>query len=87
METEKISSEVVKAAIEDCASPLSSDVQEISPDLEKAFSANPDESLPPREDATNLVDFEENDPENPLNWATWRKWVIIILVASGLLLA
>jgi hypothetical protein len=25
----------------------------------------------------NVVDFDENDPENPLNWPTWRKWTIV----------
>ncbi|CED82158.1 Synaptic vesicle transporter SVOP and related transporters (major facilitator superfamily) [Phaffia rhodozyma] len=27
-----------------------------------------------------LVQFEENDPENPMNWSTGRKWTITILL-------
>ena len=32
------------------------------------------------EENHNIVDFVEDDPENPLNWPTWRKWVTVILV-------
>lgn len=28
-----------------------------------------------------LVDFEENDPENPLNWSSMRKWLIVFVVS------
>ncbi|APA07137.1 hypothetical protein sscle_02g019070 [Sclerotinia sclerotiorum 1980 UF-70] len=26
----------------------------------------------------DLVEFAPNDPENPLNWASWRKWSIVL---------
>lgn len=28
-----------------------------------------------------LVDFEENDPENPLNWSSTHKWLIVFVVS------
>ncbi|KGO75729.1 Major facilitator superfamily domain, general substrate transporter [Penicillium italicum] len=28
-----------------------------------------------------LVDFEENDPENPLNWPSMHKWLIVFIVS------
>lgn len=28
-----------------------------------------------------LVDFEENDPENPLNWSSMHKWLIVFVVS------
>jgi hypothetical protein len=28
-----------------------------------------------------LVDFEENDPENPLNWSSMHKWMIVFVVS------
>ena len=28
-----------------------------------------------------LVDYEENDPENPLNWSSTRKWLIILAIS------
>ncbi|GKZ83292.1 hypothetical protein AnigIFM56816_008383 [Aspergillus niger] len=28
-----------------------------------------------------LVDFDENDPENPLNWSPVHKWLIVIVVS------
>lgn len=28
-----------------------------------------------------LVDFEENDPENPLNWSLTQKWMIVFVVS------
>lgn len=28
-----------------------------------------------------LVDYEENDPENPLNWSSTRKWLIVSAVS------
>jgi hypothetical protein len=34
----------------------------------------------------NVVDFDENDPENPLNWPTWRKWPIVWCTATMLML-
>ena len=29
----------------------------------------------------NIVDFEADDPENPLNWPRWRKWIVLSLVS------
>jgi hypothetical protein len=28
-----------------------------------------------------LVDFDENDPENPLNWSSMHKWLIIFAIS------
>lgn len=28
-----------------------------------------------------LVDFEENDPKNPLNWSRTHKWLIVFSVS------
>jgi hypothetical protein len=28
-----------------------------------------------------LVDFEENDPENPLNWSLVHKWLIVFAIS------
>ncbi|EEP82155.1 predicted protein [Uncinocarpus reesii 1704] len=28
-----------------------------------------------------LVDFEENDPENPLNWSPMHKWLIVFVIS------
>ena len=28
-----------------------------------------------------LLDFEENDPENPLNWSSMHKWLIVFVVS------
>ncbi|OOQ89350.1 bicyclomycin resistance protein [Penicillium brasilianum] len=28
-----------------------------------------------------LVDFEDNDPENPLNWSSMHKWLIVFVVS------
>ncbi|RAL07669.1 MFS general substrate transporter [Aspergillus homomorphus CBS 101889] len=28
-----------------------------------------------------IVDFEENDPQNPLNWSPMHKWLIVIVVS------
>ena len=28
-----------------------------------------------------LVDFEENDPENPLNWSPMQKWLIVFAIS------
>ena len=28
-----------------------------------------------------LVDFDENDPENPLNWSRTRKWLIVFAIS------
>ena len=28
-----------------------------------------------------LVDYEENDPENPLNWSPMHKWLIVIAIS------
>ena len=28
-----------------------------------------------------LVDYEENDPENPLNWSSMRKWLILLAIS------
>lgn len=28
-----------------------------------------------------LVDFEENDPENPLNWLPTQKWLILFVIS------
>lgn len=28
-----------------------------------------------------LVDYEENDSENPLNWSSTRKWLIVLAIS------
>ena len=28
-----------------------------------------------------LVDYEENDPENPLNWSPMHKWLIVFVIS------
>lgn len=28
-----------------------------------------------------LVDFEENDPKNPLNWSSTHKWLIVFAIS------
>lgn len=28
-----------------------------------------------------LVDYEENDPENPLNWSSTRKWLTLLAIS------
>lgn len=28
-----------------------------------------------------LVDYEENDPENPLNWSSMKKWLIVFAIS------
>jgi hypothetical protein len=28
-----------------------------------------------------LVDYEENDPENPLNWSQTRKWLTVFAIS------
>ena len=28
-----------------------------------------------------LVDYEENDPENPLNWSPMQKWLIVFAIS------
>lgn len=28
-----------------------------------------------------LVDFEENDPKNPLNWSPMQKWLIVFAIS------
>lgn len=30
----------------------------------------------------NVVDFEEDDIDNPRNWSTWRKWSIVLCVVA-----
>lgn len=30
----------------------------------------------------NVVDFEIDDPENPLNWPRRRKWTVLLLVST-----
>lgn len=32
-------------------------------------------------DDSNIVDWEPNDPKNPMNWSSTRKWSIISLVS------
>lgn len=34
-----------------------------------------------RNPAIVLVDFEDNDPENPMNWSSVRKWLMVIVVS------
>lgn len=33
-------------------------------------------------DKIHLVEFDENDPEDPFNWLNFRKWVMTILLCS-----
>jgi hypothetical protein len=28
-----------------------------------------------------LVDYEENDPDNPLNWSPMQKWLIVFAIS------
>jgi hypothetical protein len=35
----------------------------------------------PIEATDSLLDFEDNDPTNPLNWSKTYKWSIVILAA------
>lgn len=28
-----------------------------------------------------LVDYEENDPENPLNWSPTQKWLMVFVIS------
>ena len=28
-----------------------------------------------------LVDYEENDPKNPLNWSQMQKWLIVFAIS------
>ena len=42
----------------------------------------PSEVQVENEDSRNLVDFEENDPDDPLNWSKWRKWITVALVST-----
>ena len=28
-----------------------------------------------------LVDYEENDPKNPLNWSPMHKWLIVFVIS------
>ncbi|THH20558.1 hypothetical protein EW146_g832 [Bondarzewia mesenterica] len=50
-------------------------------------------SSPPTDKDPFLVSFEENDPHNPLNWPSWRKWYLtlsgglVILNASVMYIA
>lgn len=34
----------------------------------------------------NVVEFGEKDPENPTEWPLWRKWSIVMLVATMFML-
>lgn len=36
---------------------------------------------PSSESDDNIVDFDDGDPENPLNWPTSRKWMVVVLVS------
>ena len=38
------------------------------------------------EDDARIVDFDDQDPEDPHNWPLWRKWSIVILVATMFML-
>lgn len=49
---------------------------------EKPESQQPPRALANEEEDAHFVQFEENDPENPRNWPTWRKWIIVALVAT-----
>ena len=49
---------------------------------EKVISQLSDAPLSSVEEDQNIIDFVEDDPENPFNWPTWRKWVIVILVCT-----
>jgi len=48
----------------------------------KAESTTPEnshlDSPTPRKENENLVEFSPNDPTDPRNWPSWRKWSIII---------
>lgn len=49
---------------------------ELSKSAIELESASP-ESGSPRNDA-NIVDWDEDDPSNPLNWPTAQKWLITL---------
>ncbi|KAF2114301.1 major facilitator superfamily domain-containing protein [Lophiotrema nucula] len=47
-------------------------VKECSPSLNRDSCAS--------DTSVQIVDFSDNDPENPFNWPRWRKWTIAGLV-------
>lgn len=56
--------------------------------LAAAGSENEDFAEQPLENAIGdsdpdvvLVDFEENDPGNPLNWSPMQKWLIVFVIS------
>ena len=58
-----------------------------SPDSISALEEQPAEKtsidiLHGRNSEEQIVDFEDDDFENPVNWARWRKWSIVILVST-----
>ena len=44
------------------------------------------EAVVPENDE-NIVDFDETDPEHPLNWPLWRKWSIVSCTALMFMLS
>lgn len=53
--------------------------------LRKLSSSNTDKSsndshIDKESDDKEVIEFEENDEDNPFNWPKWRKWVITITV-------
>lgn len=49
--------------------------------LENAIAVRDSGSDPASDQDVVIVDFEENDPENPLNWSPMHKWMIVFVVS------
>ena len=49
---------------------------------EKLITQLPEAPLEVEDGGPNHLDFEENDSDDPLNWPTWRKWIIVALISA-----
>lgn len=84
MENQELHSTEVVAVMDP---PLSPGHASQGKDVEAAVSEKYDkQTLTNQSESTkedeNTVDFETDDPDNPLNWALWYKWVIVALVST-----
>lgn len=72
---------------QEVASRRASTLVEPPNDSRLACPTTPDSRLWPREKVDrdpNEVQFDgPDDPEDPLNYPTWRKWVIVVTIASA----
>lgn len=60
------------------ASPPGPQIGNLKPEsLQQIEVMNEEDSVRPA-----IVDFDENDLDNPRNWPIWRKWSIVIAVSS-----